>query len=174
MTRPQTRRIAQSTLCSSFYNIRVALNTCPKSQHIYCTEHCTAFLTGDALTQQRCAELCVNAPVFSKGPEHQPIGPMQLGKANIGFHDFHLPVRVEEISTARPDHHEHGNPHTLLHHLQQSWRAKGERQLSNRPLQLYPSAEARRDNREGYPGQGGNQAGGRGHKEDLRRTHRAR
>lgn len=90
----------------------------------------SVFTGRDALTQQRRAELRVNAPILSESPEHQPVSPVQLGQADVSLHHLHLPVRVEKIPAAGPDHDEHRDPHALLHHLQEAWR--GQREVGRR------------------------------------------
>lgn len=100
-----------------FYGISRSSTTAPPGPELRLAEL--------ALTQQRRAELGVDAPVLGEGPEHEPVSAVQLGQADVGLHHLHLPVRVKEIPAAGPDHDEHRDPHALLHHLQQPCRRDG-------------------------------------------------
>lgn len=92
--RTQTRPADYGTQCCAFYSYSETAQhevTIPgDSKEI--RQHLEQHLQAGILTQQRRAELRIDASILSEGPEDQPIRTVQFGQANVSLHDLHLSV----------------------------------------------------------------------------------
>lgn len=68
------------------------------------------------------APVSVNVVFGVEDPEHNAVEPPFSDRDHIGLHRFELVVVVSEVTTPRPDHHEHGNRQCIVCFLQHSGR----------------------------------------------------